>query len=142
VARKTKVEKVERYRNLLRGLVKNEKPGDTVTLGGKKYAVAQLAATIQGLIDDHDRTSAAYADWLDAVARERASERDAHDLLAEIELRVQVFYDATSAAAADYGVKRRKPGRKSAAVKAAAVVKARATRAKRGTTGKKRRRSS
>jgi hypothetical protein len=139
VPRQTKLQKSEKYRQLIKGVRKHWMKGGSMVFAQKTYTPGQVVDELQSFIDEQDRTAQARAAWRDQVKRERALEKKLGPLVSGIEYRVGALYKKDGTERSDFGIRKGKPGPKTLSVKAEMVVKAAATRKARGTKGKRQR---
>lgn len=135
----SKTTRADRIRKVKAGLVKYY-PAVNLLLGGMTYTPSDLQVFLQKDVDANDASTAARASWLQAVAAARACDASTDPILAAIEHAVQAQYAGSTTASAvmtDFGYA--SPNRKvlTAAEKAAAAAKAKATREARHTMGKR-----
>lgn len=135
-----KVTKKERNRWVMRGLPALGPPGTTVVVGGQSITLGALTAKLKAQVALLGEIARAHGVVQRLVAEERALEAELRPLLVDFEgvVRNLVGQDAERLAA--FGWKpRKKRGPKTPAVKAASAEKARATRKRRKTMGKRQR---
>jgi hypothetical protein len=117
-------------------------PDAPVTIAGRTMTAAELLALIQADIDASGASVHAYATWLTRVQEERESHRAIAPVLraltASVLSRVGDTVDV-GRELASFGLAPRKLPARTAEAKAAAAEKGKATRAARGTMGKKER---
>lgn len=109
----------------------------TVDLARKSYRPDELVACLQSVLDAHRATDAARAAWIAQVANERALEAQLAPIIRSIVRQAESRYLNQISLLADFGIVLRKTGPKKAEVKARMVERARATRIKRHTMGKR-----
>jgi hypothetical protein len=139
MARQTKRQKGEKHRQLIKGVKKHWMTQGTMVFAGKKYTPAQVLRRLQSFIDEQDTTARKRAEWRAQVKRERALEKELGPLVSGVESRALALYGPEAREVSDFGIQRGKPGPKTLPAKVAMVEKARATRAARGTKGKRQR---
>lgn len=138
MARLSKAERGERYRQLQKGIKKHLPSG--ATLRGKDWSQAQLVSALQQLIDAFDDATKAKAAYQDALARRGRVESAQAQLVAGLIEFVHITRGALAGPMADFDLPmRKKKGPKSAKAKMQMVVRARETRRLRGTMGKRQR---
>jgi hypothetical protein len=141
MARKTALQRQSRYSTLARGVKKRWSARPSIVVGGKTFTPQQIVDRLQALEDELAATRQAYAAWRAQVDKQRTHERADRDFVRYLGLAAVTEYADDPKALDDFGLEReKKPGPKTVRVKAAAAEKAKATRAERGTTGRKRRR--
>ena len=118
------------------GAIKKHLSG-TVTLKGVKYAPARLAKMFQEGIDIADATDQAAKTWHQAVAKEKGNTQDLSSVQISLRNHVSATFGEASTEFADFGFTPKAVSAVDAATKAGAVVKRAATRAARGTKGKR-----
>jgi hypothetical protein len=138
MARLSKAERGERYRQLQKGIQKHLSSG--ATLRGKAWSQAQLVSAMQQLIDAFDDTTEAKAAYRTALARRGKVESAQAQLVADLIEFVHVTHGALADAMADFDLPmRKKKGPKSTQAKMQMAVRAKETRRLRGTMGKRQR---
>src|SRR5580700_6420400 len=116
MARLSKAERGERYRQLQKGIEKHMPSG--ATLRGKAWSQAQLVSVLQQLIDAFDDTTMAKAAYQSALARRGEVESAQAQLVADLIEFVYVTRGALSDAMADFDLPmRKKKGPRSAKAK-------------------------
>jgi len=131
----TKVDLQASYAALMAGLLQYYQPTDTFPLQGGSMTRDELVAQFKAFIDAAEQTKTANTQWRAAVQNERSVETQVAPLRAGVRRIVQARFGVDGVQLLDFGFKQKKVTQKSAATKAAAVVKLRATRAARGTKG-------
>jgi hypothetical protein len=92
------------------------------------------------VLDSIKETSARRAAWSQQVAIQRSLERSTRDFVRYLEIAVRAAFGDNARKLADFGLERaKKPGPRSAMVKALAAEQAKATRLARGTLGRRQR---
>jgi hypothetical protein len=135
--RKSEDEKTALYRTRAAGIQKLLAKLPTLTLGGTAYTPAALAALYTGWLAKAEDAAGAHARWISTVKQRDANEEALLPVDAAFKRFLLAYYGPKSATLVSYGVAAPKVGKKTVVVKAAAAVKAKATRAARGTMGKK-----
>ena len=117
----------------------NGELGDVTSfvIKGKTYPKADLVATFVKRIDAGKTTLGARTAMHLAVSEEHAITAEALDLRASIKSLLEMRYGKRSPMLQKFGYAQRKTTQKAAVTTANAVTKGKATRAARGTTGKK-----
>jgi len=137
----SKLTKRERNRVVRRGLAKHGGSLGVLMVAGEAWKPADVRAMLDeqdALLADID---AAEAHRRTLVARERAVEAKVRPFVVALRTSIQTRFGIPSPAASDFGFEPwGKPGPKTPAVKAESARKAKATRERRGTKGKRRRR--
>jgi hypothetical protein len=118
------------------GLTANLTAGETIILGGATYTVPQLTAAIDGFLAEQAKTVTAKNAYTVAVANEKASNASARALRSLLQGYASTRYGKDNPILSQFGFPPANPKKPSTAVKAVAVLKNKATRADRGTTGK------
>jgi hypothetical protein len=139
VPRKSKVEKSEKHRWLIKGVKKHWMKSGPMVFAGKTYTPAQVVERLQSFIEEQDQTARKRAEWRGQVARERALEKELAPLVRGVENLVASLFGERAQQGADFGIKKGKPGPKTLPAEVEMVAKARATRTARGTRGKRQR---
>jgi hypothetical protein len=138
MARQPRVQRTNRYVALSRGVKKRWMAGGPVVLDGVTYTPQGILDGLKSMIDAIDDGRRAYAAWRTKVLKQRQLEESLHEFIHSLGVAVRLQYGGDLKALADFGLEAvKKPGPKTVEVKAAAAAKGRATRAKRGTMGKK-----
>jgi hypothetical protein len=133
-----KITKKERNRAVIRGLATVGPPATAIVVGGKPVVLGALASKLRAQVALLDRIEVVRGELQRLVAEERALEGEVRPLLVDFEgvVRNLVGQDAERLAAFAWNP-RAKRGPKTPAVKAASAEKARATRKRRKTMGKR-----
>lgn len=138
MARRSKTEFRTLVSQLRRGVEKHWK--DARMIHGVTYAQAELLAFLQKLEDHFAEVARTHAAYKTALQRRGKAQREAAPLVAAILERADAEFGDNAVKRADFGLAtRRKKGPKTVEAKVLMVVKARATRKKRGTMGKRQR---
>ncbi len=124
--------------DLIAGINKHYATG-SLTLASKTYTGPELVAVLQPLADLLSASAASRAAWLKDVHDEEQAFAQAHELLVSLNQALYASYGNAADTLADFGLPPRTRRAPSAAVKAAAAAKARATREARGELGKRQR---
>jgi hypothetical protein len=119
----------------------NTKLADVTTfiLGKQTFARADLMTRIQARIDAFEATRTARKQWQAAVASEKALQAQVAPLRASLKKYLQARFGAEDPEMQSFGFSQAKTPQRTVAAKSAAVENAQATRAARGTKGKKQR---
>jgi mono/diheme cytochrome c family protein len=117
----------------------NHTDEDRILLGGVQYSVADINAKIQTFLAAQARTVSALNAFHEAVAAERASNAEAKAFRSQVQGYAIACHGKDSPVVAQYGFPAAGPRKTTAATKAVAALKVKATRAARGTLGKKQR---
>ena len=116
--RKSKVQKREKVRRLIRGIRKHWMNMGTMKVAGVERTPTEVVDGLQALVDQHDRTGRAYAAWRKEVRRERLLEQKVAVFVRSVENRVLAnFGIEDTAGLADFGMKYNKRGPKTLASK-------------------------
>lgn len=128
---------VNRLRQAIAGVEKHFASMPTLALAGAPVTPKDVVASLQGVIDAIDRTGVSSKAFHDAVTAQRAALAKGKALLKALKMLVQNQLGSSQAVLGDFGFQI--PTRKTPTeeTKAAAVVKRAATRAARGTKGKR-----
>jgi hypothetical protein len=129
--------KANRNRLMIAGVQKHYGPKDTVLVDGVPTPQPDVVSTLQAAVDADDKTASAEAAYHKTVADGQAASTKADALFLSLKDYFLVIYKKDPTTLKDYGlapVVKRTP---SAATKAAAAAKQKATRALRGTKGKR-----
>jgi len=138
--RQASLERSTRYVALSRGVKKRWMARGPITLGGESYTPQELLAELKSLVDAIDGTAHAYAAWRAQLLRQRKLEKAKRLFVESVGIEVRLKHGRDPTVLADFGLEApKKPGPKTAEVKAAAAEQGKATRAKRGTMGKRQR---
>lgn len=138
----SKISRAARITAVVAGIQKHFLSQASLQLGNTSFSPAALIALLQADINLSNKATASRAQLTTDVEAAKQSHQTVDPLLRFINaLVISQFGDTESSAStlADFGMSPRKVPVKSAAVKAEAVVKLRATREARGTTGPKQR---
>jgi hypothetical protein len=138
--RQARLQRTTRYVDLSRGVKKRWMKGGPVSIDGVDYTPQEILdelASLTGAIDD---AAQAYAAWRAKLAAQRKLEKAQRTFVNLLGIAVRLKYGKDPEVLADFGMEPpKKTGPKTPEVKAEAVVKGKATRAKRGTMGKNQR---
>jgi hypothetical protein len=131
----------QNLRNLkvIEGIKKRLAGSASVVIGGVSYTPAALIAVFQTEVDATSEATMAEALYHQAVRKRRAAGKAAHPVRIALRRFALVQYGDSHAALGDFGFAPDKKTTKSVKVLVAAADKAKATRAARGTMGKKQR---
>jgi hypothetical protein len=120
---------------LIAGIQKHSSSA-SVVVANQTYTGPQLVSVLQPLADAVSATTASRAAWLSDAAAEEKALASASEFLSSLQQAVYAAYGNAVATLADFGLKPHTRTEPSAAVKAAAAQKAKATRQARGEVGK------
>jgi hypothetical protein len=134
-----KASKSNRNRQMIAGVQKHYGPNDTVLVDGVPTKQTEVVAKLQAPITASDATATAEAAFHTAVANEDAATTAADTTYQGLKSYFLSIYATTSEVLADYGVSIVVPKPPSAATKAAAAAKRKATLAARGVVGTRKR---
>jgi hypothetical protein len=123
--------------NVILGIQKNLLNVPTLNLAGKPITPADLEKLVQSRIDSANAIAPAKAKWTAAVQAYRTLNTQVTPVVRALRTYVINTYGPTSTVLTDFGFSPPKTTVTSPEVKAAAAVKAKATRAARHTQGKK-----
>jgi hypothetical protein len=135
----TKVNIEAQYQTLVNGILANLKDVTTFEMGGGTYALADLISQFQQRIAAAEKTKASKTVWHTDVLSERQVAGATGPLRKVMQSFLVGRYGAQSPKLGEFGFSPGKPRKVSAQTKAAAAVKAKATRVARNTVGKKQR---
>lgn len=135
--RQALLERSTRYVALQKGVKKRWMTDGPIVVDGETYAPQEVLDELQALLDAQAATAQAYGAWRAQVGRQRALERSRASFVSGLETRARLRYGPKDRVAlSDFGLEPpKKPGPKTAEVKATAAKKGKATRAQRGTAG-------
>jgi hypothetical protein len=131
-----KTDRIERYRTLMTGLQTVVGSNGTITVKGVATKVADITTTLQAAVDAPAKTTATETAFHEAVAAEKAANKSASAVYLGVKGWALVQYGNQPTVLAQLGLEVTQPKKPNVATKAAAVSKARVTRAKLGTKGK------
>jgi hypothetical protein len=122
---------------LVNGYTKYTASAPPIVLAGATLKPTDLVAKLQALISMENAVTSAGAAWHSQVATQRGVVVQAKPLLQAIRQSLQSAYSSQLDVLADFGLTSRKKAVVSPETRAAAALKAKATREARGTAGKK-----
>jgi len=134
-----KVTRINRNRLMIAGLEKNYTAKQTVLVDGVATLQPQIIAVLQASSDAADATAAAEAAYHKAVADEAAADAASDATYLSLKEYFLILNKKTPEALSDYGLQPVVKQVPTAAVKAAAAAKRKATVAARGVVGKRKR---
>ncbi len=134
---KSKMNVEVRYQTLIAGLLANFDPASSFPLPTGTFTRDELVAILQKRIAAGEASKSAKTAWHSTVEAERQAEADLSPLRKPLQQSLAGRFGASGAQMAEFGFAPAKPRKVSAKTKAAAAVKAKATRQARGTMGKK-----
>ena len=138
--RQARLQRTTRYVALSRGVKKRWMASGPIPIEGVEYTPQQILDQLKALIAAIDATAQAYGAWRAQRLEQRQLEEKMHGFVDGLGATARLKYGNDPKALADFGLEApKKPGPKTAVVKAEAAVKGQATRAKRGTMGKRQR---
>ncbi|HEY3818304.1 MAG TPA: hypothetical protein VGL81_14090 [Polyangiaceae bacterium] len=117
------------YTTCSNGLTANYPATQSWVFETKTYTRGDLLNMLQAAITASQNTKAAHDAWLAAVASEQTQLATTKPVLASLHKSLEAQWGATSTKMAEFGYEPEKPPVRTAASKAAAVAKAKATRA-------------
>jgi hypothetical protein len=132
-----KTDRIERYRTLMTGLQTVVGSNGTITVKGVATKVADIATTLQAAVDAPAKSTATETAFHEAVAAEKAANKSANAVYLGVKSWALVQYGNQPTVLAQLGLEVKQPKKPNVATKAAAAGKARQTRAKLGTKGKR-----
>jgi hypothetical protein len=139
--RHAKATKRARDTGMIRGLRKYGSNLVNLDLGAGLDSANAVAARFQAHLDAMTAVAAAEIAWRIALEQEAALEAEMKALVERARLALSAHFGPRSARLAEFGLRPGAPAKVSAAVKAAAVEKRRATRKARRTLGPKQRKA-
>ncbi len=122
---------------LIDGLKKREATVGSLLIGGTSYKTADIIATLQSRIDARNATVSSRATWQALVKADSDTRTKTKALVSGLRQALQVMFAGSIDALADFGLKPRKARVVTPEQKQVAALKAKATRAARGTMGSK-----
>jgi hypothetical protein len=131
----TKVQIQTSYLALIAGLMAYYQPGDQFILEAGTLTRDQLISSFQQFIASAEATKESYQAWRADVQTERAAEQTVAPVRAGLKALLIGRFGKSSTQLTKFGFEPAKSGTRSTLDKTAAVVKAKATRTARGTTG-------
>jgi hypothetical protein len=137
----TRVSVEARYQTLVAGILANLAGELSLSIGGGTYALADLVARFQGAIAAEEKAKASQNQWHMDVQSARQIEAALSPLFKGMQRYVQGRYGEDNAKLAEFGFAPTKPRKTTTKAKAAAAVKAQATRKARNTVGKNQRKA-
>jgi hypothetical protein len=137
IIKQTRVNNVDSLQKLVDGYTKYAATAPSVVLAGVTLKPGDIVAKLQGAIDQSKAVTSAAANWHSQIATERNVAQQIKPLLLLVRRTLELAYSSQLDALADFGVAPRKSAVVSPQTRAAAALKAKATRAARGTLGKK-----
>ncbi len=137
MARKTKTQHRSLYDSLIACITENLLGEPTLVVASRRLPPAGVIAALQEYVTAAEKTARAHALWVDAVYDERQVEKRTHPYALEVKWVLQAIFGPESTTMLKYrlAVLPRRP--KSVETRRIAAEKARATRKKRGTLGKR-----
>jgi hypothetical protein len=127
-------------RGVIAGVAKHDASMSTNAFYGPWHAGSEITAVFQAQLDAIDSVDRARVALSAAVARERLATKEARKLEYLLKQRVGVILGVSQVVFNDFGwTVPKKPGPKTTQAKLEGAIKARATRAARGTMGKRQR---
>jgi hypothetical protein len=124
--------------NLIDGLTKHASTLSSLTFGGTTHPTAVILAVLQARIASANAVLPTRATWQSTVAADRDERTKTQTFVSGLRQALQLAFAGSIDTLADFGLKPRKtPAPRTPEQKAAAVAKAKATRAARHTMGSK-----
>jgi hypothetical protein len=127
----------EQLRTLENGIKANFTAVTSVIIGGVTYAIADLTTKIESFLTAQADTAAAQSAYHQAVTAEKASDAAARVFRSQVQAYAVSRYGKTNPILTQLSFTPAKAKKTTAAIKAVAVLKVKATRAARHTMGKK-----
>jgi hypothetical protein len=137
IIKKSRTITVDSLQKLVDGFTRHAATTPSIVFAGATLKPIDVAAKLQALIAQHNAVNSAAAAWHSQVTTERNAALQMRPLLGLIKQMLEGAYSSQLDVLADFGLAPRKKAVVSPQTRAAAAVKAQATRAARGTTGKK-----
>jgi hypothetical protein len=141
MATKAKVNRSQRQaadQSLIDGLQKHASTLSSLTFGGTSHPTAAILAVLQARTASSDAVLPARAAWQSTVQADRDERAKTQAFVSGLRQALHLAYAGSIDALAEFGLKPRKdPAQRTPEQKAAAVAKAKATRAARHTMGPK-----
>jgi hypothetical protein len=139
--KRSKTARADRLATVIKAIGKELKDVDSLTLDGQDITPEALASALQEELDALRAVDHAWGVYLRAIGHEKDLKARNKPLLRDLEIYVRLRAGNNAVRLAPFHLEPpKKPGRKSAATKAAAAEKAVETRKLRGTMGPKQRR--
>jgi hypothetical protein len=133
----TRVNSIDLLQKLANGYAQYSTSAPLIVLAGATLKPSDLVAKLQALVATENAVTSAGAAWHSQVATQRAAVLQSKPLLLAIRQSLQSAYSSQLDVLADFGLTPRKKAVVSPETRAAAALKAKATRAARGTAGRK-----
>lgn len=141
MARRSQAERRALYEGLREGIRTEWSGREPLFIRNQLWTMAELTGALQEMLDAMDAADRAYAVFSDKVAARRTLERTHAALVAGVVKFVQTELEGSARKLARFGqVQHEKTGPKTNEAKVRMVEKAKATRRRRGTMGKRQRR--
>jgi hypothetical protein len=137
MARQTKTELYAECLEIITGLETKLAKVQVFTLAGEDYSRQELLDIFQSLIDAQRATTSAHGRWLDAIGAERKTLERVRVVRNKYRTWTESNFGKGAPAIAVLGFKSTVPAKPNVATREQAIEKRRATRAARGTLGKK-----
>jgi hypothetical protein len=131
-----RVNEVAALQQLVDGLTQNAATAPSVVLAGVTLKPGDIVAKIQARLAVAKAVAAAAATWHSAVQTDKAAAEQLKPLVATVKQTLIAAFSTQLVVLAEFGLTPRKKPVVSPATRTAAALKAKATRAARGTTGK------
>jgi hypothetical protein len=122
--------------NLIDGITKHEKSIPSFLIRGTSYKAADVIGIVQAQVNAAKTTFSTRAIWQNAVKAERDERAKNQPFVSALRQTLQAMFSDSVDSLADFGLTPRKPRVITPAKKAAAALKAKATRDARHTMGK------
>ena len=135
IIKKTRVNEVDALQKLADGLTQHASTAPAVVLAGVMLKPSEVVAKLQARIAQAKAVSSAAANWHSVVQTDQAAAAQLKPLLSAVKQVLLAAYSTQLDVLADFGLSPRKKPVVSPATRAAAALKAKATRAARGTKG-------
>ena len=135
ITKKARVNEINALQKLADGLTQHAATAPTVVLAGVTLKPSDVVAKLQARLVQAKAVSTAAAAWHGAVKNDLAAAGQIKPLLATAKQALLAAYASQLGVLGDFGLTPRKKAVISPATRTAAALKAKATRAARGTTG-------
>jgi hypothetical protein len=139
ITKKSRANTIDSLQKLIDGLNKHASTAPSVMLAGVTLRPSDVAAKLQALIAEFNAATTAATAWHNQVMTERNAAQQTKPLLLLVRRTLEAAYASQLDVLADFGLTPRKKTVISPQTRAAAAAKAKATRAARGSMGRKQR---
>lgn len=135
ITKRARVNEVDALQKLADGLTQHASTAPSVVIAGVTMKPSDIVAKLQARIAQAKALSSAAANWHSMVQTEKIAAEGLKPLLSMVQQVLRAAYSTELDVLADFGLSPRKKAVVSPATKTAAALKAKATRAARGTKG-------